>query len=189
MIRGAFDVLNQRMFNGQVAQNLNSLRDQWEVVVQDAAWQKSLSLPAEEQIAPVRDQLLMHQLDGLSALEVPVQIDHFNQDSDRWGEAYVGVVTCRRSAGGNVVLDGTFRLSLNAHFMGNRELWQGTDPKVWAVVIAHELLHNLGHMHNDRAALTQMIAFERCLYYDGNYTLDLVCPEYECGAKTLPPAT
>ena len=163
--------------------NLQGIRDGWEVDVHPFAWNRIQDLSPRERVAEQQIDLLTEQLAGMSQQRIPVHFQYFKKDSPRWGEAEIGRVLCHVNQDGRFVIDGSFELALNGFHLSSDSEWQETDPKVWAVVIAHEMLHNLGHSHGARDNLKQMIAFERCLYYDGNYSLELTCPEFECGAR------
>jgi len=178
LIQEAFVILNRELLSLKVKSNMHSIRSDWEPSIREQVWDTLLV----EQFNEAHENVMAWQLKGLSATQVPVRIGYMNKDSARWGSAYVGVVESHVESNGNVRFDGTFSCQLNEFHFKSKDQWQANSPDVWAIVIAHELLHNLGHRHGDRSQLTQMIAFERCLYYRGSYEDARQCPVYECGA-------
>jgi hypothetical protein len=73
---------------------------------------------------------------------------------------------------------GEFRLHVNTWHLGavgfnerNPPRTIECDPLNWAHVIAHEMLHNLGHRHhpNEYVDTRQVNAFDHALYCNGNY--------------------
>ena len=183
LIHAAVEVVNKRLFAPEVTLNLDEIRDSWKVDVDADVWKAINELPKQERVAQHQIDLLEKQLAELSKQRFVVKIDHFHKDSDLWGEAEIGTVMCSRDESGNSVLSGHFEISLNGFHLEASDEWQDKDVYVWAVVIAHEMLHNLGHVHGDRKELKQMIAFERCFYYDGDYKSQGGCPIYQCGVK------
>jgi hypothetical protein len=61
----------------------------------------------------------------------------------------------------------------------------GDDPAYWACVVAHEMLHNLGHAHDvgDYGDNRQINCFHRAVYFNGTYNGNLNAPQVICGCK------
>lgn len=83
-------------------------------------------------------------------------------------------------------VEGEFKIHLNAQFLGGAG--HHSDPYYWAGTIAHEMLHNLGHLHvADRESpqydRCQLIAHERAVYYNGQYRRGLERPRVLCGGR------
>ena len=183
LLEEALTIVNERIFAPRVGANLLRLSDRWAEEVHPDIWNKYASLPARKQLVTSPNDLLAKQLAGLADSGHRIRIRHFLANNKRWGEAVVGRVFCRKGIDQKLRLEGTFEIAINARHLASGDDWRTTSARVWAVVIAHELLHNLGHHHTATDPLRQMIAFERCLYYDGNYSEQIDCPEFECGAR------
>lgn len=99
--------------------------------------------------------------------------------------ANTNVVKVKYSKGGYVI-EGDFSIALNSWYLGGGEPY--SDPNYWAGTIAHEMLHNLGHLHAENRGAAdysrcQLIAHERALYYDGKYRRGLERPAIVCGGR------
>lgn len=71
---------------------------------------------------------------------------------------------------GAVRQTGEFELTLNTYYLGRSEFY--SDPNEWAATIAHEMLHNLGHRHDDSSVdyeSLQIIALDRAVKANGRY--------------------
>jgi hypothetical protein len=106
-------------------------------------------------------------------------------DSNAVGWANTNLVKVKFSAETHTV-EGEFKVYLNSHFLGGGGHY--SDPYYWAGTIAHEMLHNLGHLHvTDREspqyARCQLIAHERAVYYNGNYRRGMERPVVLCGGR------
>lgn len=87
-----------------------------------------------------------HTAAGKRGYDVFIEVESYRERNASWGRALVfydraAVIV---DANGRVALSTTFRISLNVLHMDTSR-----DPAVWAGVIAHEMLHNLGHAHPD----------------------------------------
>lgn len=73
-------------------------------------------------------------------------------------------------SGQNVRQAGRFSVQLNTYFFNRSSYY--ADPNEWAATIAHEMLHNLGHRHDDARVdyeSLQIVAFDRAVKYNGRY--------------------
>jgi hypothetical protein len=93
----------------------------------------------------------------------------FYEESSVRGKAPVGIVKVKYVKPGQYRRNGHFKVFLNTWWLGGAG--DGSDPYYWASVIAHEMLHNLGHKHkaNEYVDGRQMNAFHRAVYCNGNY--------------------
>ncbi len=91
--------------------------------------------------------LLSYQIRVLAgAVPFPnVIIDAFNSQAAVMGDAEAGIVKVFYSSGYS--WRGQFKLRLNRRLLATGGVY--SDPANWAGVIAHEMLHNLGHLHAD----------------------------------------
>lgn len=74
---------------------------------------------------------------------------------------------------GSVRQTGEFTLTLNTYYFGKSDYYSNADE--WAATIAHEMLHNLGHRHDDKSVQyesLQIIALDHAVKYNGHYTRD-----------------
>lgn len=73
-------------------------------------------------------------------------------------------------SGRNVRQNGRFVIQLNTYFFNKSAYY--ANPDEWAATIAHEMLHNLGHRHDDARVdyeSLQIVAFDRAVKYNGRY--------------------
>lgn len=183
LLKESVERVNQAMLSTAVRTNMAELGSAWRPGVDAEVWHKIQTTPPRNPAFADKSELLPFQLEVLSTIKLPISFVYFNEDSKRWGQTYIGSISTVKTAGAKATFVGDAEIGLNGHFVGSDERWQGTDPQVWAMVISHELLHCFGHTHGDRSELSQMIAFERCVYYNGTYKAENTCPEYECGAR------
>lgn len=107
-----------------------------------------------------------------------------------YGWANINKVKTKFSKTGSSV-DGEFVLALNTFLVGGGG--HLSDPVFWAGTIAHEMLHNLGHLHivdrNDpQYDRCQLIAHERAVYYGGKYRRGMNRPAVLCGGRWTEPS-
>lgn len=65
---------------------------------------------------------------------------------------------------------GEFQIQLNTYYMGRSAYY--SDANEWAATIAHEMLHNLGHRHDDKNVdyeSLQIITFDHAVKFNGKY--------------------
>lgn len=113
-----------------------------------------------------------------------IQAEHRPQ-INALGWANIGLVEVKYSRE-RFDITGDFRIVLNTHFLGGAGHY--SDPYYWAGTIAHEMLHNLGHLHSTdredpRYSQCQLIAHERSVYYNGRYRRGLERPMVLCGGR------
>lgn len=71
------------------------------------------------------------------------------------------------------IVQGSFDIAINRYLLGNRDRFAycGHDVNVWAGIIAHEMLHNLGHTHPPGTYQRTFIReYENAIRFNGNYT-------------------
>ncbi len=116
-----------------------------------------------------------------------LSIHSYNKDENAVARAHYNTVQVVYDQTGFRVT-GDFSVFVNFHYLGEAGCY--SDPLYWAITIAHEMLHNLGHDHDaslqdpyyDRR---QMIVFENAFYRDGAYHFDLPSVESRCGGPPL----
>lgn len=182
LIEESVALLTRQMMDPAIRENMDEISASWNVSLDERSWERSQQDQVDDPRWNEQHEFLDFHLAAMDQKEIRLRLSLFDDESGRWGKAGIGIVQCRYQPDVIGTFDGQFAVDLNNRFLGNTSRWQGTDPRVWAMIFAHEMLHNLGHMHGDRSELTQMIAFERCLYYEGQYSVRLQCPQYECGA-------
>lgn len=102
--------------------------------------------------------------------ELPIiNIYPIYETTDVLGRGEVGCVSCT-SFKSIVLTDGEFHVHLNRYHLGARGK-VGTNAIFWAGVIVHEMLHNLGHAHDehDTTHRWQINAFEECFTHNAKY--------------------
>lgn len=109
----------------------------------------------------------------------------YDKDKNAVGWANTNTVKVKFSKEG-FVIEGEFNIALNTYFLGGGGHYK--DPYYWAGTIAHEMLHNLGHLHLEKRddpkySECQLIAHERAVYYDAKYRRGLERPVVLCGGR------
>jgi hypothetical protein len=132
------------------------------------------------------NNLLWHQLVTLREAEdgdgdmwfpkVTFKTPDYPEDSPAWASANLGLVTAR----GKTSVSGEFVIQINLRRLGGGGD-QG-DPVNWASVIAHEMLHNLGHKHepNHYTDDRQINVFQHAIYWNGRYSKGDRVPPFFC---------
>lgn len=132
--------------------------------------------------------IILYQLAALrNAAKRPklhIELAH-KPDSQAVGWANTNLVQVKFTRETHTIV-GNFHIYLNTHFLGGSGHF--SDPYYWAGTIAHEMLHNLGHLHiTDRESpqydRCQLIAHERSLYYNGKYKRGMDRPVVLCGGR------
>lgn len=118
-----------------------------------------------------KSDLLQYQIKCLTSLRSfpDFNIHSFYKDSDVLGQAEVARVKIIFDTPNYFFVNGSFNIELNRYHLG--QSGEDSNPNRWAAVIAHEMLHNLGHLHGDGdfSEQLQIIAFERAVYYNGSW--------------------
>lgn len=112
-----------------------------------------------------------------------IRLYPYYRDDSSWGFArWVNRVMVKYVDNATVERTGDFHVHLNTYHLGSAG--NGSDPYMWACVIAHEMLHNLGHAHDvdDYGDNRQVNCFHRALYCNGNYRGQTV-PSFMCACK------
>jgi hypothetical protein len=110
--------------------------------------------------------LLRYQITRLAAA-VPfpdVVINANHAEREEWGDAEMGIVKVLW-AGTGINLRGRFKIRLNRYHLAAGG--EKSNPVAWASVIAHEMLHNLGHDHVGYSVDQQINAFTTAVYCNG----------------------
>jgi serine/threonine-protein kinase len=176
IIRKAMNILHSRFRNMLVASNTYSVLSGGAFVTTEA-----LKAMGYDDSDNSRNLLLWNQLshlrmankDGKSYFpRVVFRVDH--AESKYWAHAPLDRVTARSPDS----VAGEFITTLNRYHLGARG--DGSDPVAWAAVIAHEMLHNLGHRHEDDKYddERQINVYQRAVYHNGKYKVGLACPRF-----------
>lgn len=75
-----------------------------------------------------------------------VQLYPYYARNNYWANAPVGVVRTLDLTRATGRIQGEFVINVNRYWLGNGP---GADSAVWAGVLAHEMMHNLGHIHGN----------------------------------------
>jgi len=179
ILSGAFTVLHNRFRDINVARNAYQVGGNgWYV---DEAYGRETNLGAHPTLNTYRDvlwfQLIVLRLPN-TAMEpddegpTPFGEIHaypYHAQDDSRGKAPVGIVKVKYVKPGQYRRHGHFRVYLNTWWLGGPGV--GSDSYYWASVIAHEMLHNLGHKHHPGEYTNGRLinAFHRAVYCNGNY--------------------
>lgn len=112
--------------------------------------------------------------DGGPPVLPPIHLHPIDEPNEVWGRAPLNRVQVTWEKGDTWRRTGAFKVFVNIRHLGlNAD--GGSDPFKWASVIAHEMLHSLGHRHGpdtgpqDYTNNLQINAFHRAVFCNGNY--------------------
>jgi len=115
----------------------------------------------------------------------------YKPDAGWWGRADHGTVVIAYDRSINDVrLTGSFDLLLNAYWATTRDARNTHD--VWGGVIAHEMLHNVGHSHPSPEQVGNLAAYsdswpinilDRCVTHNGRYRGGYRTYQWLCGGR------
>jgi len=181
ILGGAAFILHSRFRDIRVARNAYRIARGY--FIDDQAWKDS-NIEPHPTVGP--DEMLAEQLAILrlpnTAMDEgdveppfpPIHIHPFHQKSGVWGHAPFNTVKVVWEKGNTWRRKGEFKVFVNLYHLGS-EADDGKNPLKWASVIAHEMLHNLGHRHGrstgpqDYSNNLQINAFHRAVFCNGNY--------------------
>jgi hypothetical protein len=181
ILGGAAVVLHSRFRDVRVARNAYQIAQQW--FIDGQAWKDS-NIEPHPTVGP--KEMLAEQLSILrlpkSAMDEedegppfpPIHIYGFYEENDVWGRGPLNIVKVIWEKGNTWRRKGEFKVNVNLFHLGS-QVDDGKSPLKWASVIAHEMLHNLGHRHGpdsgpqDYSNKLQINAFHRALFCNGSY--------------------
>jgi hypothetical protein len=153
----------------------------------DGVWERSNN--AYNSIAAWRSpaRLMEYQLLSLQggSFQPPLHIRWgFEEGAAWWGRANLGTVALIYDPDSDgVKLEGEFEIQLNAYWATTRDA-RHTLP-VWGGVVAHEMLHNLGHGHgvNEYDDRWPINILDRCVTHQGRYRGGYRQYRWLCGGR------
>lgn len=95
-------------------------------------------------------------------------------DKEAWAWGQYNTVTVRFKDRNTSSISGEFQVEVSLRHLGGGG--NQSDPRVWGSVIAHEMLHNLGHKHplRDYRPVWQINVYQNAFYCRGKYNGQLV---------------
>lgn len=102
-----------------------------------------------------------------------INVIGFYEETGVWARGPVGKVLTKylpgRGGGEDYEITGEFEVQVNLWHLGGGGRQDAAD--MWSAVLAHEMLHNLGHQHEAGEYVDgrQINAFHRAVYCDGVY--------------------
>jgi hypothetical protein len=112
-----------------------------------------------------------------------VNIRPYHSDDFSWGRANLDLVTLKFGPRA-FELEGEFDIQLNFSKLGGGGAY--SSPAAWAGLIAHEMLHNLGHIHGEGEYGTslQINALQQAVYEAGKGNERIAAARYfRCGGR------
>lgn len=191
IIHEAMWIINRRFLDIEnVAQNVLDVASNG-YAFQDSAWS---NLKPHYPDLSLGDQLLWYQLLTIRNWMSPpdpqpgpkLYILSASGDQNAFGWAPYDTVTVSGD-GDQYQVTGDFKIELNFKILGGGGL--NSDPWFWASIIAHEMLHNLGHQHPEPVnhpnyQRRQINAFTASLYYGNRtYRFGMRTPDVRCGGR------
>jgi hypothetical protein len=176
MIKQAMDIVHTRFRDMDVLRNVYRIAPTKGYNLEGGTWEDSGL--ADHPKEPSHADLLWYQIttlrspndEGDTEPEFPnVHIDAFHEETDVQARARTGLVRVRFVGDGKLRQSGEFRLEINRYKLGSGG--QADTPVEWAAAIAHEMLHNLGHLHEkgDYSDHWQINIFHNSVYCNGHY--------------------
>lgn len=179
-IKNAMQVVMNRFFSKKVHLNTMAVAKQW---MQSGDYFPKTNLPNTNQ---QKWDLLYAQKLALNTTGVPrLNFIAYNENSKYWAHVKAqdvgGVVTkFGKNAQGQttVIVEGEFKIHINTFRLGGGGIQ--SDPDVWAGVIAHEMLHCLGHKHgkDEYGDHLQINAMQQAVRTNGTYKIGAWCPAF-----------
>ena len=171
VLKKAINVLAARFDSADVRANTYAVATR---SITDDDYDLAIGLPnrGDWNFACMRYQLAYY-LQG----EIPViHLKPFQAKSDYWGNAPIGIVKTHDITKKTGKVTGEFVININRHWLAAPG--SGSDPEAWAGLLAHEMMHNLGHMHgkDEYTVDLQINAFQWSVYWAGKYRRGLKCP-------------
>lgn len=182
LIDEALHIVVGRFTDSRIVDNMYEFEREWSYRFSKSAWHIANLHRKANRYWRRKENFLEYQLINLDLRPHHISVRKFHRRDDTYGEAVVGTINRKYVGDGRGRWDGSFEVYLNA-FHVNSDVPQSQDPNFWATVIAHEMLHNLGHRHGNRDQLYQMIAFEHCFYHNGSFRIGDDCPKFGCGLR------
>lgn len=134
--------------------------------------------------------LLYYQLTYLKAYGYPkLNVHAFSKAEDTLGFAYTAdkvilkfkTEDVKNFGKDTAEVSGEFKIHLNRYHIGRAGDYSAHE--FWAGVIAHEMLHNLGHSHpkDDYDEFLQIMSFQNAIRTNGTYKSGAKAPRFVCG--------
>lgn len=193
VIRGAVNVVAKRMLDPRMFSNAKRVYRRWYANIPG----RRIGSTAEFEAWFTRVQLPILLEGGFPRLRINAQ---YVPRADWVGRAPVGTVktvfgaappqfglTGGASQWRPPVTEGSFEITLNKAYLGERDYSLGRDEAYWAGVIAHEMLHNLGHTHPEGVYDGVFIRdYQNAIRHNGTYRpgLSLVGSDEVVGCGT-----
>ena len=186
IIKNALQILVNRLFSDRIRQNMYEILGTGGYNIEGGVWECS-KLNNDWKYSNKYEELLGWQIlqlgvKGRHKNFPKINIHPYHKQEDVWARAPLSTVTLTSTNGGtHFTTKGEFEVKLNKWMLG-ASIKGGKDSEFWASVLAHEMLHNLGHDHNlYNYNLWQINVFEKCLYWNGNYNSSMDCIDWSCG--------
>ena len=162
----ALQLVANRLTSPHIWQNMYELLGERGCYLADGVWKRSNVGVTK---GYERYELLRWQLTNLRpTCPVIHVVPYSKRGTSEWGRASLGrVALVSTERGRRVRIEGEFEVKLNRDWVGRSG--PGSSPDAWAGLIAHEMLHNLGHRHHDYSHRWQINAFQQCVKFDGVY--------------------
>jgi hypothetical protein len=182
-VTGALDTLAVRFLRDDVVENAIAMTEH-----HDKFWPFHNPFVPHELVdtwSKVRDYFLFTQREYLKHKEFGIVLYPFDEggtDDGLWtiANAPAASVTIADNS-----IEGTFVVGLNKRVLSNAAVFGpwATDEGFWAAVLAHEILHNLGHQHPYPDNCSFVREYENAVFRDGKWDRATE-PGYTCAGST-----
>jgi len=162
-----------RLTRRDVIQNyVNLHRGGWNFGT-SGAWNRSNNANNPRSAWRKKGNLLEYQVTHLAKVDdIPIKVRGvYAKNQNWWGRANLSTVAVISDGEGRFSVKGGFEFELNTWKFNAPKLRNGQNSTTWGAVIAHEMLHNLGH-HHDKGKYGNdypINLYENCVGYGGNY--------------------
>jgi hypothetical protein len=164
----------RRLTNKGIIQNFVELNEGNYSFYDGKAYEKSNNANNPNPRWRQRSNLLEYQVLHLAETDWDVPIDIYGihaRNESWWGRANLNTISVISNGEGQFTTEGKFEFQLNTWLFNSPYQRNGQNPETWGAVIAHEMLHNLGHYHSPGKYGNefQINLFENCVGYGGRY--------------------
>lgn len=173
ILRAALNYVRYRLIANYVRSNARAVAKRYFF---DPDYSRAIGVPADRE-AP--GGLIYRQTGQLLRFRFPdIVLRAYYEQNDYWANAPVGVVKTMYNAATSDDVTGQFTVNVNRYWLGAKG--NGSNPEVWAGVLAHEMLHNLGHKHgkDEYGDHLQINAFDAAVRTNGRHKIGDPCPRF-----------
>ena len=172
-IKHALKIIADRLFKAEILQNMYNISGTSGQFLETGVWSRSGLENDKHYRGPhdlLRFQLMCLKMKGEKGQFPIIHIYPMYEETNTQAKGTIGCVSCIFH-GSTPSIKGEFEIKLN-RFNLNTSDENVRNIVYWAGAIVHEMLHNLGHKHedNDYTNNWQINIFQNCFIHNGTYS-------------------